>query len=95
MTNDHSQNENKVMKNGAGSPAVCLNVKNELQTTNFDIEFLLKEFVSLQKKKESKQREKTKKKRYDEMRYLQEKIPVITSKILRKKDLKIELKTGA
>ena len=82
------------MKNGAGSPAVCLNVKNELQTTNFDIEFLLKEFVSLQKKK-GKQTEKKRKKRYDEMRYLQEKIPVITSKILRKKDLKIELKTGA
>ena len=64
MTNDHSQNENKVMKNGAGSPAVCLNVKNELQTTNFDIEFLLKEFVSLQrKKKKSKKKEKKRKKK--------------------------------
>ena len=76
------------MKNGAGSPAVCLNVKNELQTTNFDIEFLLKEFVSLQKKKGKQTERKKEKKRYDEMRYLQEKIPVITSKILRKKRFK-------
>ena len=69
MTNDHRENENKVMKNGAGAPAVCLNVRNELQTSNFDIEILLKEFVSRRRKTRKNGPKKRKKKEKREWKH--------------------------